>query len=69
MCCISVWECVSVGSYRPERARLCYGQLCFTHHICWETNLGPLQKQYMLLTTEPSHQAHIINNCCNSNYP
>ena len=25
---------------------------------CWESNLGPLEKQRVLLTPEPSHQPH-----------
>lgn len=25
---------------------------------CWEVNLGPVEEQHMLLTTEPSPQLH-----------
>lgn len=32
-------------------------------HKCWEMNLGPLQKQKMLLTTEPSIAPVILLLC------
>lgn len=35
-----------------------YGWLSGTGYGCWETNLDPLEKQNMLLTTEPLSNAH-----------
>lgn len=45
-----------------------YGWLSGTGYGCWESNLDPLEKQNMLLTTEPSFQhthpyPHLNINC------
>lgn len=62
---LSAWESVrvSAGSCRGQRgqASLELQLLAVMRHLmCWETNSGPLDEQYMLLATEPS----LISNAC-----
>ena len=49
-----------MSAFRPERAPDLITDDCESPCGCWELNSGPLEKQAMLLTTEPSLQPQLI---------
>lgn len=56
---MSVCKCMSVQ--RPQEGAAppwswSCRKLCATQHLCWESNLGPLKEQHVLLTTESFFQ-------------
>lgn len=57
---MSLCKCMSVQRPQDSAAspwsQSCR-KLCVTQHLCWKSNLGPLEEQETLLTTESFFQS------------
>ena len=57
---MSVYHLCAMASKARRENWIFWDWSCVLHSGCWEQNLGPLEEQPELLTTEPSLQLHQV---------